>query len=63
MSIIEIEDLTFTYRGSQEPALKHISLTVEPGEFVGLIGPTGAGKSTLCWALVGVVPQILRGRL
>ncbi len=63
MPIIEIENLTFTYRGSKEPALKNISLAVEPGEFVGLIGPTGAGKSTLCWALVGVVPQILRGRL
>lgn len=63
MPIIQVENLTFTYRGSTESALKNISLSVEPGEFVGLIGPTGAGKSTLCWALVGVVPQILRGRL
>lgn len=63
MSIIQVENLTFTYRGSTEPALKEVSLSVEPGEFVGLIGPTGAGKSTLCWALVGVVPQILRGTL
>ncbi len=63
MSIIQVESLSFTYRGSTDPALRNVSLTVEPGEFVGLIGPTGAGKSTLCWALVGVVPEILRGRL
>jgi energy-coupling factor transport system ATP-binding protein len=38
-------------------------LTVETGEFLGIIGPTGAGKSTLCWTIVGVAPQILRGKL
>ncbi len=63
MPIITVENLTFTYRGSNQPALENVSLSVEAGEFVGLIGPTGAGKSTLCWALVGVVPQILRGRI
>jgi energy-coupling factor transport system ATP-binding protein len=63
MSLVELEDVTFTYRGTKEPAIKNISLTIGHGEFVGVIGPTGAGKSTLCWVIVGVAPQILHGKL
>lgn len=63
MPLIELEDVTFTYRGARETALKNISLTISQGEFVGVIGPTGAGKSTLCWVIVGVAPQILHGKL
>ena len=61
MALIEVQDLSFRYRDSTELALDHVSLAIEPGEFVGIIGSTGAGKSTLCWAIVGVVPQIMRG--
>jgi energy-coupling factor transport system ATP-binding protein len=63
MPIIEINDVTFKYRGSKTPALNNFSLSIEPGEFVGILGPTGAGKSTLCWVIVGVAPQILLGKL
>jgi energy-coupling factor transporter ATP-binding protein EcfA2 len=63
MSLIKIKNLSFRYRGAQNLALQDISLVIEAGEFVGVIGPTGAGKSTLCWAIVGVAPQILRGSL
>jgi energy-coupling factor transporter ATP-binding protein EcfA2 len=63
MALIELNDVSFIYRGSKTQALKNVSLSIQPGEFVGIIGPTGAGKSTLCWAIVGVVPQILSGKL
>ena len=63
MSLIELKDVSFTYRGSKTEALKNISLSIEPGEFVGIIGPTGAGKSTLCWVISGVIPQIILGKL
>lgn len=63
MSIIELNNVTFRYRGSKNLALKDISLAIEPGEFVGIIGPTGAGKSTLSWVILGVAPQILLGKL
>ena len=63
MALIELNNVSFVYRGSKTLALKDVSLSIEPGEFVGIIGPTGAGKSTLCWAIVGVVPQILSGKL
>jgi ATP-binding cassette subfamily B protein len=45
--ILEIMDLTFTYPGQTEPALKHITLSIAKGEKIALIGRTGAGKTTL----------------
>jgi ATP-binding cassette subfamily B protein len=45
---IEGRGVTFTYPGSTAPALEDISLNIEPGQLVGIVGRTGAGKSTLC---------------
>lgn len=44
---ITFNHLTFAYPGSDTPVLKDISFVIEPGELVGIIGPTGAGKTTL----------------
>lgn len=44
---LRIRDLTFTYPEQPRPALEHLSLTVEQGEFLVLCGPSGCGKSTL----------------
>ena len=44
---IELRDVDFGYSGSEANALNGISLTIEPGETVALVGQTGAGKSTL----------------
>lgn len=44
--MIHVENLTFTYTGAAEPALKGISFSVHPGEIFGFLGPSGAGKST-----------------
>jgi len=63
MPLIEINNVEFTYRGSTAQALDNVTLSIEPGEFVGIIGPTGAGKSTLCWVIAGVIPQIILGKL
>jgi energy-coupling factor transporter ATP-binding protein EcfA2 len=63
MSLIELNNVSFTYRGSKTQAIKNVSLTIEAGEFVGVIGPTGSGKSTLMWSIVGVTPQILLGKI
>ncbi|MEI8238831.1 MAG: ABC transporter ATP-binding protein [Actinomycetota bacterium] len=40
-------DITFTYDGADRPALNDVSISVAPGERLALVGPTGAGKSTL----------------
>jgi ATP-binding cassette, subfamily B, multidrug efflux pump len=44
---IEIRDLTFTYPGTERPVLQDVSLRIEPGQTVALVGGTGSGKSTL----------------
>jgi energy-coupling factor transport system ATP-binding protein len=55
---IKIENLSYTYmRGSpfEKKALQNIQLHIEPGEFVGIIGHTGSGKSTLIQHLNGLL--------
>ncbi len=61
MGIIELEDVSFTYSGSKRPALDHVSLSIEKGEFVILTGPSGCGKTTLCRCLNGLVPHFYSG--
>jgi len=61
--IIKIENFTFYYPDSQAAALAGINLAIRPGEFVGLTGPTGAGKTTLTLALNGIIPNFQGGRL
>ncbi len=45
--IVTFDDVSFTYPGADLPALEHISFTARPGETLGIIGLTGAGKTTL----------------
>jgi energy-coupling factor transporter ATP-binding protein EcfA2 len=63
MSIVNVKDLTFTYLANEEPTLKRVSLNIEEGETLGLIGPVGAGKTTLCMAIAGFVPSVTGGDL
>ncbi|OUM98351.1 MAG: multidrug ABC transporter ATP-binding protein [Firmicutes bacterium ZCTH02-B6] len=51
---IEILGLTFTYPGAPEPALSDISVVVEPGQTLAIVGRTGSGKTTLANLLVRV---------
>jgi energy-coupling factor transporter ATP-binding protein EcfA2 len=65
---ISIHDLHFSYpplipNGEPVPVLKGIDLEMERGEFVSIMGPTGVGKTTLCLALNGIVPQSTGGTI
>ncbi|MCE7006685.1 ABC transporter ATP-binding protein [Kibdelosporangium philippinense] len=55
MSVIEVNDLTFTYPGSAEPAVAGMDFGVGAGEIFGFLGPSGAGKSTTQKVLIGLL--------
>ena len=59
--LVELDNVTFSYSRTSQPAIANISLKIYPGEFVALIGPSGAGKSTLCYSLNGCIPQLFNG--
>jgi len=50
---IDVENVSYVHPGSAAPVLRSVSFAIKPGEIVGLIGPTAAGKSTLARILVG----------
>lgn len=64
--IITVKDVTYAYppltpEGESLPVLKGVSLSVAEGECLALLGRTGAGKSTLCLTLNGIIPQLTGG--
>jgi energy-coupling factor transporter ATP-binding protein EcfA2 len=66
MDPIIVEDLRYAYPplepdGQAVPVLRGVNLRVKRGEVLGLMGTTGAGKSTLCLALAGIVPHSTGG--
>ena len=63
MSIIEIENLTYTYPGGKKPSIDDVSLKVNKGEFVLITGPSGCGKTTLCRCFNGLIPNFYQGEL
>lgn len=60
---IKIENLTFTYKNAEAPALQNINLTVKRGKFTVIMGRTGAGKSTLTMLFNGIIPQVKDGHV
>ena len=57
--VIDIKNLKVQYPDTDVPALNGINLSVEKGEFVGILGAHGAGKTTLCLSINGIVPNMI----
>jgi PrtD family type I secretion system ABC transporter len=53
--LLEVENLGIVMKDADKPILQGLSFKVEPGHGLGVIGPTGAGKSTLARALAGLI--------
>ena len=58
---VSMQDVTFRPIHAEQPVLKHVSLVVPRGELIVLMGRSGSGKSSLCYALNGLVPQFIQG--
>ena len=61
MNPIQIKELSFAYRSAENKALDGINFHLREGEMVILMGRAGAGKSTLCRCLNGVIPKFQKG--
>jgi len=59
--IIEVENLSFRYYGSDQHAVKDVSIKIGRGEFVVLAGKSGCGKTTLLRCLNGLIPNFYEG--
>ncbi|MBD3256678.1 MAG: ATP-binding cassette domain-containing protein [Candidatus Lokiarchaeota archaeon] len=61
-TVIKVTNFSWAYKASKERLiLDSINLKVAEGEFIGIMGPTGAGKSTLCTCMNGLIPLRTRG--
>jgi hypothetical protein len=63
MAVIEVQGLSYTYPGAASPALRNVSFQIEAGQLVAVIGANGAGKSSLCLALAGLIPALFHGQM
>jgi energy-coupling factor transporter ATP-binding protein EcfA2 len=61
--MLTLEEVTYRYAGSRRPSLTEVSLSLGPGEVVGLLGPNEAGKSTTCLVAAGLAPRAVGGSL
>lgn len=59
--MIQISNFTFTYRESADPVVRDVNLTIPDGAFVGITGAAGSGKSTLTYAMNGIIPHCYPG--
>lgn len=60
-SVISVENFYFAYKKS-DLVLKDINIEIKKGSFTVITGPSGAGKTTLCKAMTGIIPYYMGGR-
>jgi len=60
-NIISLQHVSFKYKNSEKKALDDINLEFEKGKLYVIMGPSRAGKSTLCLTLNGLIPKLIKG--
>ncbi|KJY55691.1 MULTISPECIES: energy-coupling factor ABC transporter ATP-binding protein [Lactobacillus] len=63
MSLIELQHINYRYPLTSDLTIKDLSLKVEPGEVLGVIGSNGSGKTTVCNIMRGFIPAFYKGEL
>ena len=56
MAMLQVQNLTKTYKGQPSPAIENVSLQINEGEIMAFLGPNGAGKSTALKCITGIHP-------
>lgn len=59
--MIEFREFSFRYREGDEPVVRDVDLSIPDGAFVGITGAAGSGKSTLTYAMNGIIPHCYPG--
>ena len=59
--MLKIENVNFKYPGQKENTLKNLSLEIEEGTFLAIVGSNGSGKSTMCKLFNGIIPHFFVG--
>ena len=59
--LLEARDVAVRFPHALRDAVRHVSFSLEPGETLAVLGPSGSGKSSLALALVGAIPHLLPG--
>ncbi len=59
--VISVENFCYAYRGTSQQALTNVTFSVDEFEFCGLVGPSEAGKTTLCYAIASVLNHYFSG--
>lgn len=63
MNVLELKNIGFKYQLAEKPIFKNINLEIKKGEFIGLVGQNGVGKTTLCNIMRGLIPNFTQGEL
>ncbi|MDD5367915.1 MAG: energy-coupling factor transporter ATPase [Anaerolineaceae bacterium] len=61
--LVQFKDVSYRYPRSERWVVTHLELSIHRGEFVALMGENGAGKSTVCQMVNGIIPNSIGGRL
>jgi len=62
-TVIQLNDVSYQYPRSKRWAILHLNLEIHQGEFIAVMGENGAGKSTFCQMLNGIIPNSIGGNL